>query len=67
MLGALGIRVIVARGKRVSLLLVRERGTRLLLRKDFRNRAELIRAKAKIGHLVRQGKQYVIYADSLDI
>ena len=51
---ALGMRVLVARGRRVNLLLVRERGRRLLLHKDFRNRAEVIRAEAKMGHLVRQ-------------
>ena len=48
------MRVLVARGRRVSLLLVRERGSRILLRKDFRNRAEVIKAKAKIGNLVKQ-------------
>ena len=53
---ALGMQVLVARGSRVSLLLVQERGKRLLLRKDFKNRAEIIRAKAKIGHLVRQNR-----------
>ena len=51
---ALGVQVLVARGRRVCLLLVGERGRRLLLRKDFWNRAEVIKAKAKIGHLVRQ-------------
>ena len=52
----LGMRVLVARGRRVILLLVWERGKRLLLRKDFRNRAEVIKAKAKIGHLVKQDR-----------
>ena len=37
---ALGMWVLVARGRRVSLLPVQERGGRLLLCKDFRNRAE---------------------------
>ena len=50
------MRVPVARGRRVGLLPVRERGRRLLLRKDFRNRAEVIRAKAKMRYLVRQGR-----------
>ena len=50
---ALGMQVLVVRGGRVSLLPVRERGRRLMLHKDFRNKAEVIRAKAKIGHLVR--------------
>ena len=53
---ALGMRVLVARGRRVSLLPVQEIGRRLLLHKDFRNKVEVIRAKAKIGHLVRQDR-----------
>ena len=53
---ALEIWVLVARGRRVSLLPVRERGISLFLHKDFRNRDEIIRAKAKIGHLVRQDR-----------
>ena len=46
MLGALEMRVLVARG-RTSLLLVRGRGRRLLLHTSFR---------ARIGRLVRQGR-----------
>ena len=42
--GALGMQVLVAKG-RISLLLVRERGRRLLLHTSFRTRA-------RIGHLV---------------
>ena len=57
MLGALGIRVLVTRG-RISLLLVRGRGRRLLLHTSFRTRA-------RIGHLVSQGREYVTSADSL--
>ena len=64
---ALGMQVLVARGRRVILLPIQERGRRLLLFKDFRNRAKVIRAKAKIGHLVKQDRCYVISADSLDI
>ena len=45
---ALGMRVLVARG-RIGLLLVRGRGRRLLFHTSFRTRA-------RIGHLVRQGK-----------
>ena len=48
MLGALGMRVLVVRG-RISLLLIRGRGRRLLLHTSFRTRA-------RIGHLVRQGR-----------
>ena len=57
MLGALGMRVLVVRG-RISLLLVRGRGGRLLLHTSFRTRA-------RIGHLVSQGRGYVTSADSL--
>ena len=59
MLGALGMRVLVIRG-RISLLLVRRRGRRLLLHTSFRTRA-------RIGRLVRQGRLYVISIDSLGI
>ena len=48
MLGALGMQVLVTRG-RISLLLVQGRGRRLLLHTSFRTRA-------KIGRLVRQGR-----------
>ena len=48
MLGSLGMRVLVARG-RISLLLVRGRGRRLLLHISFRTRA-------RIGRLVRQDR-----------
>ena len=44
-LGTLGMRVLVARG-RISLLLVRRRGIRLLLHTSFRTRA-------RIGHVRR--------------
>ena len=47
-LGTLGIRVLVARG-RISLLLVLRRGRRLLLHMSFKT-------KARIGRLVRQGR-----------
>ena len=49
MLRALGIRVLVARG-RISLLLVRGRGRRLLLHTSFRTRA-------RIGHVRRDYPQ----------
>ena len=65
--GTLGMRVPAARGRKVNLPPVRERGRRLLFHKDFRNKAEVIRAKAKMGHLVRQEKRYVIFDDSLNI
>ena len=48
MLGALGMRVLVARGG-ISLLLVRGKGRRLLLHMSFRTRA-------RIGRLVKQGR-----------
>ena len=49
MLGALGMRVLVERG-RISLLLVRGRGKRLLLHTNFRTRA-------RIGHVRRDCPQ----------
>ena len=48
--------MLLGSGRRASLLLVRERGRRVLLRRDFWNRPEVIRAKAKIGYLVRQDR-----------
>ena len=65
--GALRMRVSVARGRKFNLPPVQERGRRLLLLKDFRNKAEVIRAKAKMGHLVKQDRRYIIYADRQDI
>ena len=58
--------VLVLRGRKIHLLPTRERSRRLLFRKDIQDRVEVIRTKAKMGHLVRQGRQCVIYADSLD-
>ena len=55
--GALWMRVLVARG-RISLLLVRGRGRRLLLHTSFRTRA-------RIGHVVSQNRGYVTSVDSL--
>ena len=33
-----------------------ERSRRLLFRKDIQDRAEVIKTKARMGHLVRQGR-----------
>ena len=52
--GASEIRVLVARGIRISLLLVRERSRRLLFHEDFKDRVEAIRAKAKPGLPINQ-------------
>ena len=49
--GSSEIRVLVTRGRRVSLLLVRERSRRLLFHEDFRDRDATIRAKAISGLL----------------
>ena len=51
--------VLVAIG-RISLLLVRGRGKRLLLHTSFRTRA-------RIGHLVSQDRGYVTSADNLSM
>ena len=50
------IRVLVARGRRTSLLLVWERSRRLLFRTDFRDEVATIRAKAESGLLARYGR-----------
>ena len=59
MLGALEIRVLVVRG-RIILLLVRGRGRRLLLHTSYKTRA-------RIGHLVSQGRGYVASTDIMDM
>ena len=59
------MRVLVARGKRVSLLLARERSQRLLVHEGFR--ATTIKAKVRLGLLVRRDMRFVISAISLDI
>ena len=47
--GASEIRVLVARGRRINLLLVREISRRLLLPEDFKDGAMAVRAKARPG------------------
>ena len=65
MLGALGMRVLVARGRRVSLLLVRERSRGLLV--HVGSRAAAIRARDRSGFPVRLGRWCVIISSSPDI
>ena len=48
--------VLVIKGRKVSLLLVRERSRRLLFHKDFKDKATTIRAKAESGLLAREGR-----------
>ena len=43
------MQVLVARGRRVSILLVQERSRRLLVHEGFRDRVAAIRAKARPG------------------
>ena len=57
---------VVLRGRKIQLLPTRERSRRLLFHKDIQDRAKVIRTKARMGHLVKQGLRCVIYADSLD-
>ena len=54
--GASRIWVLVLRGKRINLLLIRERSRRLLFHRDFRDGAAIIRSKvkAKSGFLLGQ-------------
>ena len=63
--GASGMRVLMARGRRVSLLQVREISQRLQVREGFRVVA--IRAKVKPGLSVKQDRQFVISTINLDI
>ena len=51
--GASVMQVLVRRRGRISLLLALGRSIELLLHEDFRDRAEVIKAKAKSGHLAR--------------
>ena len=48
--------VLVARGRRISLLLVQERSTRLIFHEDFKDGVAAIRAKAELGLLARRGR-----------
>ena len=50
------IRVLVLRGRKIHLLPTRERSRRLLFRMDLKDRAKVIKTKARMGHLVRQGR-----------
>ena len=59
------MQVMVARGRRVSLLLVRERIQRLLVREGFK--AATIKAKVRPGLPVRRDIRFVISTISLDI
>ena len=65
MLGALGMRVLVQRGRRFSLLLVRERSRGLLV--HVGSKAATIRARDRLGLPVRLGRWCAIIASSLDI
>ena len=47
--------VLVLRGRKIHLLPTRERSRRLLFHTDLEDRAKVIRTKARMGHLVRQG------------
>ena len=48
--------VLVRRRGRINFLLARGRSRGLLLHEDFKDKAEVIRAKAKSRHLARQGR-----------
>ena len=48
--------VLVRKRERISLLLARGRSRGLFLNEDFKDRAEVIRAKAKLRHLARRDK-----------
>ena len=59
------MRVLVARGRRVSLLPIRERSKRLLV--HVGSRIAAIRAKDRSGLLVRLGRWWATIVSSLDI
>ena len=65
MLGALRMRVLVARGRRVILLLVRERSRGLLVHEG--SRAPAIRARDRSEFPVRLGRWCVTISSSSDI
>ena len=54
--GAPEIQVLVARGRTTNLPLVRERSKRLLVHEDFRDGVAAIKAKARSGLPVNQGR-----------
>ena len=62
---ASGARVLVIRGRRPNLLLAPGRSRRILLRKDLRDRAMAIRAKARLRLLASQNRWHVITITSL--
>ena len=64
--GASEKRVLVTRGRRVSLLLVRERIRRLLIHEGFRDRVAANRAKAKLGLLASLDRLHVTIVISPD-
>ena len=59
------MQVLVARGRRVSLFLARERSQKLLVHEGFK--AAAVRAKVRLGLLVRRDRLLVISAINLDI
>ena len=65
MLGALGMRVLVARGRRVSLLLVRQISRGFLVHEGFR--ATTIRARDRLELPARLGRWCATIASSPDI
>ena len=48
--------LLVLKGRRINLLLVRERSRRLLSHEDFRDGAATIKAKVRLGLLTSQNK-----------
>ena len=54
--GSSGIWVLVLRGRRINLLLIREESERLLFDGYFKDGAATIRAKVESGLLARRGR-----------
>ena len=54
--GASGIWVLVLRGRRINLLLIREGSERIIFHRDFKDKAVAIRAKVELGLLAKRGR-----------
>ena len=61
------MRVLVRRGRRISLLRARGRSRGLPLLEDVQYRATTIGAKARVEVLARQGQLYATIVNSLDM
>ena len=61
------MRMLVRRGKRISLLRARGRSRGLIFLEDVQYKAAAIRAKARVEGLARQVRLYATIVSSLDM